>query len=240
MEKKKQNIKTNLLFMPRKFSSLSKKDLVKAFFAYYYELIIGKSSERETKLIINFAEDSIANDDLTNDILWKKLWYLYIAYSASMVGFHSLESASIKEISMVDEVSNDEYMEFLGMADSCFRAYNDFKISVCPSFRLYVAFKQQWVDVIKIQHMSAEEKKYVEKQIKPYVKKLVLFNKFLETNEFFDPIQVVFDWIEKGISNNWNMVPEFESSFAGIFYPDKETMRCITQKIKDFLGGGAL
>ena len=46
--------------MPRKFSSLSKKDLVKAFFAYYYELIIGKSSERETKLIINFVEDSIA------------------------------------------------------------------------------------------------------------------------------------------------------------------------------------
>ena len=193
MAKKKQNIKTTLLFMPDKFENLSKKDLVNAFFAYYYELV-KKKSDRQIQEMISFAENNILNDEFANDILWKKLWFSYVAYCASTVQFHSLENVAIKEMAIIDELSDEECAELLEVADSAFRAYNEFTASIFSSFRLYLIFDNYPIKLENKKQLSKNDKKNIADQIDPYVKNLAIRNDFLKNNIFllFSPLYIYY------------------------------------------------
>lgn len=238
MAKKKQNMKTALLFMPDKFGVLSKKDLVNAFFAYYYEFVAKKKSDRQIQEMISFAEDNILNDEFANDILWKKLWFSYVAYCASTVQFHSLENMAIKEMAIIDELSDKEYAEFLMMADSAFRAYNAFDASIFSSFRLYLVSDKCLIEFASKKKLSKDDKKNITDQIGQYVKSLVIHNDFLKNNIFFEPMQVFFDWIEDGMYNELNGKLGLKFAIDGIFAQDEILIKCILESIEDFLYGG--
>jgi hypothetical protein len=70
----------NVFLLPEKFESLSRDELVDAFFGYYYETVIALHDDKLVSDIIDYVKTSLKYTETTNDMLWKHMWLSYCSF----------------------------------------------------------------------------------------------------------------------------------------------------------------
>lgn len=222
--------------MPDRYANLSKEDLVSAFLSCYYELLINCDDDRTITLVANHMTEDIRNEDDSNEILWKKLWFSYIAYFASLHEFHSLKMAANKEIVLADEVTDEEYAEFIAMSDLCYRVYVSEQKPLCPSTRLYMTLKKRWMDAIKWNALADDVKRKIDNRIGKEIRALVPIKPFYRNSPYFDRAQTIYDWVEIFVNADVRQRPDFEKSFKHIYHMnDHESISKITAELKTII-----
>ena len=217
-QKEKQITGTALFDMPDQFANLSKIELLHAFASYYYELFIDRRSDREIDLLFDHIISDIQYEDYSNDVLWKKIWYSYIGYMASQVGFLSLEAFAKKEFDLANEVTREEYIEFISTASGCYRAYMNNSRSLCPSTRLFVAMQMRMpIPIIDWKPLSTNIRQQIRDKIGEQIEALVPIRQFYQSSIYFDRIQTIYDWVELYINTKRKGAPDFIGSFKHIY-----------------------
>ena len=103
----------NVFLLPEKFESLSRDELISAFFGYYYETVIALRDDKLIGDIINYVKTSLKYTETTNDMLWKHMWLSYCSFVMQRMKYYYFCECIKKERICLEETHDDDFVRFM-------------------------------------------------------------------------------------------------------------------------------
>ncbi len=99
--------------MPEQYKELSCEELINAFLANYYEIIIALDDKTELESIKDSLYIAIKQTNGDNAFLWKHLWLSYFSYTMHRANFGYFADVVRKERLLLSETQDDEFLRLL-------------------------------------------------------------------------------------------------------------------------------
>ena len=103
------------LFMPEKYKDLPKEELINAFFAENYELMIAITDPTIVESIFDFIKTSIKNSKFDNNNLWKHFWLDYFNYVMQRMKYNYFCDVLKKEKFRLENVDETEFKRMIAI-----------------------------------------------------------------------------------------------------------------------------
>ena len=184
----------SLIFIPEKYRSIPKDELVDAFMGTYYENALALPDEKFRNEVLGFLKKQVASYDGSNELIWKCLWLDFMTFFMNLAGFTFFESVTRREKAYLEDQPNRVFLELLDTLNMSAYYLSVDNHAIFTTKRLVEAISGPISDAptdIELLVLSLKDK-----IIAMFDNNRSLFhfqNSYLNQNRYFNPTEAMFD-----------------------------------------------